>query len=233
LSLVAAQHGRLPLAVVADRPSDSSSVFRPPAVESLGVRLAGTEPGSHLALPRSTGVSAFRNPNMRTARPPPTDHGGHRRSPLRSHFSSSTLVRVPGAVLSSARTGVPLKVGVTRQFAGVTRQFARRNCLELAMTVAGVMFATVLVLVQGGIYLGLVESAATSISPCLGDLWITPEPAQYRPRVRDLPTTLDRVRGTKGVACLGGLADRLLLVDQAPARRTGSRAARRDRACRG
>jgi putative ABC transport system permease protein len=73
--------------------------------------------------------------------------------------------------------------------------------LKFVMTVLGVTFATVLVLVQGGIYLGLVENAATILSHCEGDLWITPRNLLNIDFAYAMPpTTLNRVRSTKGVA---------------------------------
>jgi putative ABC transport system permease protein len=73
--------------------------------------------------------------------------------------------------------------------------------IKFAMTVIGVTFATVLVLVQGGIYLGLVENAATIVSQCEGDLWITPRHLLNIDFAYAIsPSSLDRVRSTKGVA---------------------------------
>jgi putative ABC transport system permease protein len=72
--------------------------------------------------------------------------------------------------------------------------------IKFVMTVVGVTFATVLVLVQGGIYLGLVENAATIVSQCQGDLWITPKNLLNIDFAYTIsPSSLNRVRGTKGV----------------------------------
>ena len=73
--------------------------------------------------------------------------------------------------------------------------------VKFVMTILGVSFATVLVLVQGGIYLGLVESASTIVSNSEGDLWITPKNlVNIDFGYAISPTRLNRVRATKGVA---------------------------------
>jgi putative ABC transport system permease protein len=82
---------------------------------------------------------------------------------------------------------------------------ARRNLLHdrvrFTVTVAGVAFAVVLVLVQVGLFLGLLDKAATTIEHAEADIWVT---SRNTPNVdfgHGFPDTVAlRVRGVSGVA---------------------------------
>jgi putative ABC transport system permease protein len=82
---------------------------------------------------------------------------------------------------------------------------ARRNLfhdrLRFVITVAGVAFAVTLVLVQVGLFMGLLDKATVTIRHASADLWIT---AQNTPNVdfaRTFPeTAVLRARSVPGVA---------------------------------
>lgn len=70
--------------------------------------------------------------------------------------------------------------------------------LRFVITVSGVAFAVTLVLVQVGLFLGLLDNASITIQKCNADLWVTsrntanvdygqPFPASYIHRVRSVP----------------------------------------------
>jgi putative ABC transport system permease protein len=70
--------------------------------------------------------------------------------------------------------------------------------LRFIITVSGVAFAVTLVLVQVGLFLGLLDNASITIEKCNADLWVTsrntanvdygqPFPASYLQRVRSVP----------------------------------------------
>lgn len=80
--------------------------------------------------------------------------------------------------------------------------------LRFAITVAGVAFAVMLVLIQGGLFVGILSNSYITIDKLNADLWVTSKNtpnvdfAHYYPENR-----LERVRSTPGVA----RADNLLV----------------------
>ncbi len=89
---------------------------------------------------------------------------------------------------------------------------ARKNLLHdrlrFAITVAGVAFAVTLVLVQVGLFMGLLGKATVTIEHAQADIWITSKETPNVDFAHTFPeTTVLRVRGVPGVA----RADNLLV----------------------
>jgi putative ABC transport system permease protein len=89
---------------------------------------------------------------------------------------------------------------------------ARRNLLHdrlrFAITVAGVAFAVTLVLVQVGLFMGLLGKATVTIENASADIWVTSKETPNVDFAHSFPeTTVLRVRGVPGVA----RADNLLI----------------------
>jgi putative ABC transport system permease protein len=73
--------------------------------------------------------------------------------------------------------------------------------LRFAMTAAGVAFAVTLVLVQMGLFLGILDNASITIERCEADLWVTSHGAAYVDGGQPFPASyLQRVRSVPGVA---------------------------------
>ena len=80
--------------------------------------------------------------------------------------------------------------------------------LRFAITVAGVAFAVTLVLVQGGLFVGILDNATVTIEHLDADLWITSKNTPNLDFVHDFPESyVNRVRETDGV----DRADNLIL----------------------
>src|SRR5712691_5849180 len=82
---------------------------------------------------------------------------------------------------------------------------ARRNLLHdrirFAITVAGVAFAVTLVLVQVGLFMGLLDKATVTIQHATADIWVTSKETPNVDFAHTFPeTTVLRVRGVPGVA---------------------------------
>jgi putative ABC transport system permease protein len=82
---------------------------------------------------------------------------------------------------------------------------ARRNLLHdrlrFAITVAGVAFAVTLVLVQVGLFLGILDKATVTIEHASADIWVTSRDTPNVDFAHAFPeTTVLRVRGVPGVA---------------------------------
>jgi putative ABC transport system permease protein len=89
---------------------------------------------------------------------------------------------------------------------------ARRNLLHdrlrFAITVAGVAFAVTLVLVQVGLFIGLLDKATVTIRHASADIWVTSHETPNVDFAHSFPeTTVLRIRGVAGVA----RADNLLI----------------------
>jgi putative ABC transport system permease protein len=89
---------------------------------------------------------------------------------------------------------------------------ARKNLLHdrlrFVITVAGVAFAVTLVLVQVGLFMGLLDKATTTIEHSSADIWVTSHETPNVDFAHNFPeTTVLRVRGVNGVA----KADNLIL----------------------
>lgn len=81
---------------------------------------------------------------------------------------------------------------------------ARRNLLHdrlrFAITVAGVAFAVTLVLVQVGLFMGLLDKATTTIEHASADIWVTSRETPNIDFAHTFPETrVLRVRGVPGV----------------------------------
>src|SRR5512145_1107439 len=81
---------------------------------------------------------------------------------------------------------------------------ARKNLLHdrlrFAITVAGVAFAVTLVLVQVGLFLGLLDKASVTIRNARADVWVTSRETPNVDFAHTFPeTTVLRVRGVPGV----------------------------------
>ena len=82
---------------------------------------------------------------------------------------------------------------------------ARRNLLHdrlrFAITIAGVAFAVTLVLVQVGLFMGLLGKSTVTIEHAGADLWITSKETPNVDFAHSFPeTTVLRARGVPGVA---------------------------------
>jgi putative ABC transport system permease protein len=82
---------------------------------------------------------------------------------------------------------------------------ARKNLLHdrlrFAITVAGVAFAVTLVLVQVGLFMGLLDKATTTIEHARADIWVTSHNTPNVDFAHTFPdTSVLRVRGVPGVA---------------------------------
>jgi putative ABC transport system permease protein len=89
---------------------------------------------------------------------------------------------------------------------------ARRNLLHdrlrFAITVAGVAFAVTLVLVQVGLFIGLLDKATVTIRHASADIWVTSHETPNVDFAHSFPeTTVLRIRGVAGVE----RADNLLI----------------------
>ena len=89
---------------------------------------------------------------------------------------------------------------------------ARKNLLHdrlrFAITVSGVAFAVTLVLVQVGLFMGLLSKATVTIENASADIWVTSRETPNVDFAHNFPeTTVLRVRGVPGVA----RADNLLV----------------------
>jgi putative ABC transport system permease protein len=81
--------------------------------------------------------------------------------------------------------------------------------LRFFITVAGVAFAVTLVLVQGGLFVGILDNATITIEHLDADLWITSRNTPNLDFVHDFPESyVNRVRDTEGVE----RADNLILT---------------------
>jgi putative ABC transport system permease protein len=80
--------------------------------------------------------------------------------------------------------------------------------LRFAITVAGVAFAVTLVLVQGGLFVGILDNATVTIDHLDADLWVTSRNTPNLDFVHDFPESyVNRVRETEGIE----RADNLIL----------------------
>jgi putative ABC transport system permease protein len=82
---------------------------------------------------------------------------------------------------------------------------ARRNLLHdrlrFTITVAGVAFAVTLVLLQVGLFMGLLDKATTTIEHASADMWVTSRNTPNVDFAHTFPeTSVLRVRGVRGVA---------------------------------
>src|SRR6185295_8103633 len=82
---------------------------------------------------------------------------------------------------------------------------ARKNLLHdrmrSAITIAGVAFAVTLVLVQVGLFMGLLDKATTTIEHSSADIWVTSHETPNVDFAHNFPeTTMLRVRSVPGVA---------------------------------
>src|SRR5437899_9726260 len=82
---------------------------------------------------------------------------------------------------------------------------ARKNLfhdrLRFVITVAGVAFAVTLVLVQVGLFMGLLDKATITIEHASADVWVTSKETPNVDFAHNFPeTTVLRVRGVAGVA---------------------------------
>jgi putative ABC transport system permease protein len=81
--------------------------------------------------------------------------------------------------------------------------------LRFFITVAGVAFAVTLILVQTGLFIGILDNATITIEHLDADLWVTSKNTPNLDFVHDFPeTNVNRVRGTDGVE----RADNLILA---------------------
>jgi putative ABC transport system permease protein len=81
--------------------------------------------------------------------------------------------------------------------------------VRFAITVAGVAFAVTLILVQTGLFIGILDNATITIEHLDADLWVTSKNTPNLDFVHQFPeSTINRVRETPGVA----RADKLLLT---------------------
>src|SRR5262245_33434632 len=72
--------------------------------------------------------------------------------------------------------------------------------VRFAITVAGVAFAVSLVLIQGGLFLGILSNASVTIEHIDADLWITPRGTPNVDFGQEFPETrVQRVRSVPGV----------------------------------
>src|SRR5579871_6754022 len=72
--------------------------------------------------------------------------------------------------------------------------------LKFAITVAGVAFAVTLVLVQVGLFLGLMDNASVTIDHISADLWVTSKNSPNVDFAHPFPEgRVDRVRTIPGV----------------------------------
>ncbi|MHB2033490.1 MAG: ABC transporter permease [Gemmatimonadaceae bacterium] len=80
-------------------------------------------------------------------------------------------------------------------------RMVRHDRMRFAITIAGVVFAATLVLVQTGLFLGAMDNASTMITHANADLWITARNATNIDFAQVFSKwVVDRVRETPGVA---------------------------------
>ena len=81
--------------------------------------------------------------------------------------------------------------------------------LRFFITVAGVAFAVSLILVQVGLFMGILDNATVTIEHLPADLWVTSKNTPNLDFVHQFPeTNVERVRATPGVR----RADNLILA---------------------
>src|SRR5208337_4722403 len=81
--------------------------------------------------------------------------------------------------------------------------------LRFLITVAGVAFAVTLIVVQVGLFTGILENASITIEHTDADLWVTSKNSPNIDFVHEFPESyVDRVRATPGVE----RADNLILA---------------------
>src|ERR1019366_8654412 len=81
--------------------------------------------------------------------------------------------------------------------------------VRFAITVAGVAFAVTLILVQVGLFIGILDNATITIEHIDADLWVTSKNTPNLDFVHQFPeSSVDRVRDTDGVE----RADNLILA---------------------
>lgn len=92
--------------------------------------------------------------------------------------------------------------------------------LRFAITVAGVAFAVALVLIQVGLFLGILDNASVMIERSRADIWITPHNTPNIDFAQPIPEILvGRARSTPGVA----RADKLIVLFTTIALPSGAR----------
>lgn len=92
--------------------------------------------------------------------------------------------------------------------------------LRFAITVAGVAFAVSLVLIQGGLFLGLLSNANVTIDHIDADIWVTPRGAPNIDFSQEFPANrVERVRSIPGVE----RADNLIVTFMNVSLPTGAR----------
>src|SRR5579863_518753 len=81
--------------------------------------------------------------------------------------------------------------------------------IRFLITVAGVAFAVTLILVQTGLFIGILDNATITIEHMDADLWVTSRNTPNLDFVHEFPETyVDRVRDAEGVE----RADNLILT---------------------
>src|SRR5271163_3252844 len=81
--------------------------------------------------------------------------------------------------------------------------------VRFSITIAGVAFAVTLILVQVGLFIGILDNATVTIEHLDADLWITSKNTPNLDFVHQFPESyVERVRDTEGVA----RADNLILA---------------------
>jgi putative ABC transport system permease protein len=74
---------------------------------------------------------------------------------------------------------------------------------KLCTGLAGVIFSLVLVNVQGGLYLGLMQKASLLVDHCDADIWVGNQMVENVDLARDIPAAwINRLRGITGVECV-------------------------------
>src|SRR5258708_33553281 len=74
---------------------------------------------------------------------------------------------------------------------------------KLCTGLAGVIFSLVLVNVQGGLYLGLMQKASLLVDHCDADIWVGNQMVENVDLARDIPEMwINRLRGVTGVECV-------------------------------
>src|SRR5262249_40573009 len=116
------------------------------------------------------------------------------------------LARGPGRRRSRGPDDRKQHPGLTRARAeGMMVSLARKNLLHdrlrFVITVSGVAFAVTLVLVQVGLFMGLLAKATVTIRNASADLWVTSHETPNVDFAHTFPeTNVLRVRGVPGVA---------------------------------
>ena len=77
--------------------------------------------------------------------------------------------------------------------------------LRFLITVAGVAFAVTLIVVQVGLFTGILENASITIEHTDADLWVTSKNSPNIDFVHEFPESyVDRVRATPEATAAGG-----------------------------